>query len=96
MSIYGDKFTRCTKERYWDMLEVLSPAVMGGCAFMVGEPSNHCLKTGHPTFMGFYEKGGNYYEAKHDMTIREFRRIGRQIGFTAEDCAYGEKAPNGI
>jgi hypothetical protein len=27
-----------TKARYWDMLEVLPPAVMGGGAFMVGEP----------------------------------------------------------
>lgn len=64
-----------TKARYWDMLEVLPPAVMGGGAFMVGEPMNHDPATGQPTFTGFKQVGDKYFEATEPMTIAAFRKL---------------------
>lgn len=43
------KWIRVTRDRYWEMLEVLPPAVMGGGAFMVGEPMSHDPATGQPS-----------------------------------------------
>lgn len=66
---------RTTKARYWDMLEVLPPAVMGRGAFMVGEPIDHDPATGQPTFRGFKEVGGQYFEAVEPMTIPAFVKL---------------------
>jgi hypothetical protein len=56
------------------MLEVLPPAVMGGGAFMVGEPINHDAM-GQPTFKGFKQVGDKYFEADTPMNIQDFAKL---------------------
>ena len=63
-----------SRERYWDMLEILPPAVMGGGAFMVGEPISHDA-AGQPTFRGFLKAGDKYFEAVDLMSIPDFRKF---------------------
>lgn len=79
-------WTECTEERYWDMLEVLPPAVMGSSGFMVGEPTDHCPTTGRPRFAAFIKRDGKHYEADAPMTIKQFR----EHVPTARDYAYSE------
>lgn len=74
---------RVSRERYWDMLEVLPPAVFGGGAFMVGEPANHDPETGQPTFAAFKQTGDAYFEATEPMTIAAFRKICPGVGACA-------------
>ncbi len=70
----------CTEERYWEMLEVLPPAIMDGKGFMVGEPWSHrqCTVTSRhdqPTFSAFFLFGTKFYEATEAMTIAEYKAI---------------------
>lgn len=65
----------CTKAKYWDMLEVLPPAVMGGGAFMVGEPQSHDPATGQPTFWGYKQVGEKFFATDEAMTIQAFAKI---------------------
>ena len=69
------KWKKISKARYWDMLEILPPACMGGGAFMVGEPYSHDAATGAPTFAGFKETNGQYFELEGHMTAAEFKKI---------------------
>lgn len=62
------------RDRYWEMLEILPPAVMGGGAFMVGEPQS-IDANGTPTFWGFKQTGEAYFEATSAMTIAEFSKL---------------------
>jgi hypothetical protein len=69
-----------TKDRYWQMLEVLPPAcyldghnVTGG--FLVGEPWDHHAGTGQPRYAAFINKGGKYFESNRPMTRKEFRAL---------------------
>lgn len=78
-------WNRTTSERYWEMLEILPPAVMGGGGFMVGEPMDHNAE-GFPTFTAFKQVGKQYFEASEPMTIREFRKFVPD----AADYAYTE------
>ena len=68
------KWKRISKARYWEMLEILPPAVMGGGGFMVGEPCNHTPE-GIPTFAAFKQTGEAYFEASAPMTIAEFLKV---------------------
>lgn len=80
------KWKRVSKARYWEMLEVLPPAVMGGGGFMVGEPYDHSAE-GYPRFAAFRQIGDQFFEASEPMTIKEFR----QIVPRAADYAYSEE-----
>ena len=68
-----------TREKYWEMLEVLPPAAMCGNAFLVGEPMDHRADTGEPRFTAFrqigFENTGNatYLVASRPITHREFK-----------------------
>ena len=79
------KWKRVSRDRYWEMLECLPPAVMGGGGFLVGEPMNHNA-AGQPTFTAFLQKGEQYFEASAPMTIKEFRAVCPG----AADYAYSE------
>lgn len=70
----GITWKRVSRERYWEMLECLPPAVMAGNGFMVGEPVNHNAE-GFPTFDAFKVTNGRHYEASEPMTIKQFRKI---------------------
>lgn len=73
------KWKNVSEDRYYEMLEVLPPAVMTGNGFMVGEPWTHrtCTVTNkmQPTFQAFVEIRGKHYEAQSPMTIPEFRKL---------------------
>lgn len=66
-----------TERKYWEMLEVLPPAVMHSGAFMVGEPCDHHATTGAPRFSCYYytkdaSDKTTYYGASRPMTVKEF------------------------
>ena len=74
----------CTEERYWEMLEILPPAIMDGKGFMVGEPWTHrqCTVTGRddrPTFAAFFKSGEKFFETVEPMTVAEYKAITPEI-----------------
>lgn len=76
---------RTTFERYWQMLEVLPPAVQTGAGFLVGEPWRHD-ENGRPMFAAFvcfgdhFDRDGQseYFEADGPMTVADFRALKRE------------------
>jgi hypothetical protein len=79
------KWKKVSERRYWDMLEILPPALMEGGKFMVGEPWDHgpCAVNGgeaYPRFSAFFRVDGAHYEGNKPMTRAEFQAM------TAEDC----------
>lgn len=68
-----------TKEAYWEMLEILPPAVMTGYGFLVGEPFIHrvCKVTNKfaPAFEAFLELNNKYFVAAEPMTVGEFKTL---------------------
>lgn len=62
-----------TAEQYDEMLNVLPPAAYAGGGFLVGEPYDHCFKTGAPRFQGYRQRGDVFEVASRPMTIAEFR-----------------------
>ena len=65
------KWKQTTKERFWEMLEILPPAIQTGRGFLVGEPWRH--KDGDPAYQAHVQIGEKYYEADEPMTIAEFQ-----------------------
>lgn len=65
---------RCAESRYWEMLGVVPPAIVGDGAFMVGEPVNHDAQ-GHLRFDGFKQEGEQFFETTEPMTIEVFRNL---------------------
>ena len=70
-------WTKITKERYWEMLEILPPACMTGNGFLVGEPWDH-NSDGQPRFAAFVEIDGDHFEASGPMTVAEFKAVDRK------------------
>lgn len=68
-------WSEVTEERYFEMLEVLPPAIMTPLGFLVGEPWDHHAVTGQPRYAAFTAKFGKYYEASRPMTIKEFKSL---------------------
>lgn len=62
-----------TEERYFEMLEVLPPALMTSCGFLVGEPMDHDAGNGQPRFHAFRKRGNVFEFASRPMTEAEFR-----------------------
>ncbi len=67
------KWKPTTKERFWEMLEVLFPAAATDSfrAFQVGEPYDS--KDGQHTFRAFKQVFGDYYESEEAVTFAEFK-----------------------
>lgn len=74
-------WNKTTKDTYWEILEILPPAIMTGDGFLVGEPADHraCSVTGDmlPRYEAFLERHGKHYVASTPLTIPEFRRAAR-------------------
>jgi hypothetical protein len=64
-----------TKERYWEMLEVLPPAIMLRGGFLVGEPWDHHAINGKPRFQAYIARYGEFFVASRPMTIAEFKEV---------------------
>lgn len=69
---------RVSEARYWEMLEILPPAVMTGRGFLVGEPWRHD-ENDRPMFAAFlqlgYGESVTYYESNEPMTVAAFRAL---------------------
>ena len=73
-------WTRTSKRKYWEMLEVLPPALWIGGAFLVGEPTDHHATTGQPRFQAYWQRGSSddfaiYLAASRPMTCAELRAV---------------------
>lgn len=64
-----------TEERFDEMLNCLSPALMCNKGFLVGEPWDHHAKSGLPRFQAFRRVGGKFLVASRPMTRDEFREV---------------------
>ncbi len=62
-----------TREKYWEMLEVLPPAAMRNGAFMVGEAMDH--HKGSPRFSCFKQVGEQYFELSQPITMKRFQEL---------------------
>lgn len=67
------EWAECSKERYWEMLEVLPPAAWRSGVFLVGEPTDSDAGNGRPRFDGYRQWGSTYYASSRPMTIQEFQ-----------------------
>ena len=68
-----------TLEKYDEMLGCLPPAVCNSGGFMVGEPHDHCAKTGKARFQAYVHIKGKYYAASRPMTIAEFKLLTKEV-----------------
>ena len=71
-------WTRTTRAKYWEMLEILPPALWLGGAFLVGEPTDHHARTGHPRFAAYWQRGSSedfavYLVASRPLTRSELK-----------------------
>ena len=66
-------FKPTTKDRYYEMLEVLPPAHWDSSGFLVGEPADHreCRITHvvRPTFAAFLKFDERYFESEWPLTM---------------------------
>ena len=67
-------WNKTTEEKYWEMLEVLPPAIMTKNGFLVGEPLDH-NSAGQPRYEAFVEYDGKFYVAAEAMTVVDFREV---------------------
>lgn len=65
-------WSETTKEKYWEMVEVLPPAFWAKGGLLVGEPWDHHATSGEPRFAAYIEKYGKYLTASRPMTRKEF------------------------
>ena len=68
-----------TKALYFEMLEILPPALWIGGAFLVGEPVDHHATSGQPRFEAYWERGlssstRTYHVASRPMMRTELRK----------------------
>jgi len=56
----------------------LPPARYGKNSFLVGEPDDHCAKTGWPRYRAFKHDGDKYLVASRPMTLREFDNLPKE------------------
>jgi hypothetical protein len=68
---------RTTRDKYWEMLEVLPPAAMSGGGFLVGEPIDH-TPDGWPRYEAFLERDGKFFVHTEPLTVAQFNA---SIGF---------------
>ena len=64
-----------TEEEYYRLFECLPPEAYASGYFLVGEPDDHCAKTGKPRFRAYGKRGEEYVKASRPMTVAEFRQV---------------------
>jgi hypothetical protein len=71
------KWKRVTEARYWEMLEILPPAMQTAHGFLVGEPWRHVMENGREVgaFMAFVRHGGEHFECSEALTARQFGKL---------------------
>lgn len=63
------------KDRYYEALGCLPPAFLDGGRFLVGEPMDHCAKSGRPRYDGYCESQGAYFHTSRPVTVRDFKAL---------------------
>ncbi len=69
------EWNETTENNYREMLDVLPPASSVTGAFLVGEPCDHCARTGQPRFQAFRKQGEQFQSASRPMTFAEFKQL---------------------
>jgi hypothetical protein len=68
-----------TQGRYYEMLEMLPPAIQPANGFLVGEATRHrdCEVTQQfrAAYAAFVEKDGHYFESDTRLTVPECRNL---------------------
>lgn len=64
-----------TEEEYYRLFECLPPEAYRATGFLVGEPDDHCARTGKPRFMAYRMRGKVCERASRPMTIAEFQGL---------------------
>ena len=79
-------WTPTTKATFWEMLEVVPPALQNGGGFLVGEAMDHHALSGLPRFSAYAEmRGERYLVANRPLTRAEFtQQLGMLRGGTAK------------
>lgn len=62
-----------TEEKYDEMLGALPPADTYKGGFLVGEPFDHCARTGRPRYEAYRKSGDAYWVSDRPMTVADFR-----------------------
>ena len=69
---------RTTREKYWEMLEVLPPATQDAHGFLLGEPQDHdfCQVSGYvmPRYDAYLQRRGKYYVSTRPLSLFEYRK----------------------
>ena len=66
-------WNEATKKEYYEMLEVLPPAVYGSNGFLVGEAYDHDAMTGQPRYTAYRKRGDVYETASRPLTVAEYK-----------------------
>jgi hypothetical protein len=66
-----------TAETYEEQLGCLPPIAYTGWAYLVGEPYDHCVTTGHPRYIGNRRRGNHYEQTSRPVTVREWKELAR-------------------
>ena len=66
-------WSETTEAEYWEMLEVLPPAIYGRGGFMVGEAYDHDALTDQPRYAAYRNRGDVYEKASRPLTIAEYK-----------------------
>jgi hypothetical protein len=71
-------WTRTSREKYWEALEVLPPAYQDANGFLLGEPHDHdyceVQKLVLPRYDAYVQKGKRYYVSIRPLTLAEYRK----------------------
>lgn len=67
------EWIECERSEYTEMLNCLPPVCWSDAGFMVGEPYDHCTKTGRPRFQAYRKNGTHTKRASRPMTVPEFK-----------------------
>lgn len=69
-------WTKVSKERYEDMLNILPPVAHMAGGFLVGEAwshkFDHSTRQSIPTFVGFKTINGEFFACAEPLTVAEF------------------------
>jgi hypothetical protein len=63
-----------TEARFYEMLNVLPPALWESGGFLVGEPYDHDYGNGQPRYSAYRLKNGRYETGSRPMTKAEYRK----------------------
>jgi hypothetical protein len=67
-------WVKSDKDNFDYALGCLPPAAYSGSGFLVGEPCDHCAKTGQPRFTAWKKDGEECFYSSRPVTLAEFKK----------------------